>query len=194
VPALFGADMMRGHDVAALAEGEFDCMLLAQEAGDLAGVATLGSAGASLDLSAWGDFLPVARLLVAYDLDGAGDKGAAKLTGLTSRARRVSVPAMPNVKDLTDFWKAGGNLRAWLTFEIARLAVPTPPAAQDIGAECAAIYDAWRADPQPDDAAYVQRYAAAAIAAGLPCYDPKTGRDLGAWGWDCFVIQAAVRK
>jgi DNA primase len=125
VPALFGAETLRGHDVAVICEGEFDAILLHQEAGDLAGVATLGSATGGLDLAVWGNYLlPVPRLLVAYDLDGAGKTGAAKLAGLTARARRVSVPAMPNVKDLTDFWKAGGNLRAWLSFELARRNLP----------------------------------------------------------------------
>jgi len=196
VQALFGADTMRSHDMAVMCEGEFDCMLLAQEAGDLCGVGTLGSASATLDLTAWGDYLlPLARLLVAYDLDKAGKDGADKLAGLTARARRVNVPAMPNVKDITDFWKAGGNLRAWLTFEIARptgagISTDIPAGPQDPGAECAAIYDAWRADPQPEDAAWARRYADAANRAGLPYYDPKTGRDLGAWGWDCFAIEA----
>jgi hypothetical protein len=148
VPALFGADTMRGQSVGVLTEGEFDMMLLAQEVSDLAGVGTLGSALGNLDLSAWGDYLlPIARLLVCYDLDGAGKAGAAKLAGLTARARRVTVPALPNVKDLTDFWKAGGKLRDWLTFELARLAVPTAPlvdpeaAAMTALAECERIWN-----------------------------------------------------
>jgi DNA primase len=194
VPALFGADTLRGQSVGVLCEGEFDAMLLHQEAGDLAGVATLGSASASLDLSAWGDYLlPVARLLVAYDLDKAGKTGADKLAGLTARARRVSVPAMPNVKDLTDFWKVGGKLRDWLAFELARFDLPTAPLAEPQDPEVAAlaILDAWADDPQPNHADHARRYAAAAIAAGLPCYDPATFQDLGAWGWDCWAADIA---
>jgi hypothetical protein len=129
-PALFGAETLRpgaerGHDVAVFVEGEFDAMLLEQEAGDVVGVATLGSATGNLDLMTWGaHLLPLARLLVAYDLDDAGKHGAATVASLTARARRVSVPAMPGVKDITDFHQAGGNLRDWLTFEMARLNLP----------------------------------------------------------------------
>lgn len=213
-PALFGADTWRGHDVAVMCEGEFDAMLLYQEAGDLAGVGTLGSAGGHLDLSAWGDYvLPVARLLVAYDLDGAGAKGAARLTGMTARAQRVMVPALPGVKDITDFWKAGGKLRAWLAFEIAR-ALPMSADMPDPKAAALAILDAWTDDPQPNHADYGRRYAAAAIRAGLPFCDDGRGviettgdgqtvikpagapfedgpRNLGAWGWECWAADLA---
>lgn len=122
-PALFGAETFAGHDVAVLCEGEFDAMLLAQEAGDLAGVATMGSATASLDLTAWGAYLlPVARLLIAYDADDAGRNGAQRLAELTARARRVRLPRVrPGDKDITDFHRAGGKLRDWLAFELARL-------------------------------------------------------------------------
>jgi DNA primase len=196
VPALFGADTLKGQSVAVLCEGEFDAMLLHQEAGDVAGVATLGSASASLNLSAWGDYLlPMARLLVAYDLDKPGKRGADKLAGLTARARRANVPAMPNVKDLTDFWKAGGKLRAWLAFELARLDLPTGGhISTDIPSPevaALAILDAWADDPQADNASYAARYAAAATAAGWPCYDPATLQDLGTWGWDCWAADLA---
>ncbi|MHB2021023.1 MAG: hypothetical protein ACYCW6_29145, partial [Candidatus Xenobia bacterium] len=40
-PILFGSDTLQGRETALLCEGEFDAMLLAQEAGDLVGVATL---------------------------------------------------------------------------------------------------------------------------------------------------------
>jgi hypothetical protein len=117
-----------GKRVAVLCEGELDALLLAQHAGDLAGVATLGSASHRADIGDFMDYLlPVPRYLVAYDLDGAGGTGAATLASITRRARRVSVPSLPGVKDLTDFHKAGGNLHAWLTFELARLELPAQP-------------------------------------------------------------------
>jgi len=40
-PILFGADRLAGEDLV-LVEGEFDCVLLKQDAGDLVAVATLG--------------------------------------------------------------------------------------------------------------------------------------------------------
>jgi hypothetical protein len=93
-----------------------------QTCGDLVGVATLGSAGASVDLTCWGDYLlPLRRILIAYDLDPAGETGAAKLANFTTRARRVDIPSLPGVKDITDFHKAGGSLRQWIMGELARL-------------------------------------------------------------------------
>lgn len=130
--ALFGAETLPGHTVAVLCEGEFDTMLLHQQAGDLAGVATLGGATCVPDLAHFGAYLlPLRRLLIAYDADRPGRKGAARLAGLTRRARRVSLPALPGVKDLTDFHKAGGNLHAWLAFELARLDCATSQTASD---------------------------------------------------------------
>jgi len=196
-------------------------MLLAQEAGDLVGVATLGSAAGRLDLALWGDYLlPMGRLLVAYDLDQAGQQGAYKLTELTARARRVHVPALPGIKDITDFYTAGGNVRAWLTFELARLKLPDnePAVAANLNleAEALAILDGWGADPQPDHSVYARRYADAAIAAGLPFFSDGIGirvmsgdgttvqkaadvpyddgpRNLGAWGWDGWADEPMTR-
>jgi hypothetical protein len=120
--ALYGADTLRGQSVAVICEGEFDAMLLHQEAGDLVGVATLGSASGRLDLRTWGAYLlPIARLLVSYDLDDSGDHGAQHLTELTARARLIRVPM--GDKDVTDAWKAGANLRQWISEEIAKYGI-----------------------------------------------------------------------
>jgi DNA primase len=117
VPALFGADTLAGHTVAVMTEGEFDAMLLHQAAGDLCGVMTLGSQSAGLDVPTWaGYLLPIARLLVAYDVDTAGDTGAARVTRITKRAQRVAVPVLrEGDKDVSDYWKHGGDLRAWVS-------------------------------------------------------------------------------
>jgi hypothetical protein len=40
----------------------------------------------------------------------------------------LTLPVLPGVKDLTDFHKAGGNLRSWLAFELARLELTLPNA------------------------------------------------------------------
>lgn len=114
--ALFGVDTLVGRDIAVITEGEFDAMLLHQEAGDLVGVATLGSAAARLP-DAWVPYLlGVQRLLVAYDTDAAGAEGAVMWEAFTSRVQRL----LPLVgKDVTDFYLAGGDLRTWIQFAIA---------------------------------------------------------------------------
>lgn len=124
-PGLFGADNLIGAWLAVLTEGELDCLLLHQEAGDLVGVATLGSAAdriSQLDLAIWGDFLlPIAHLLVAYDLDEPGQKGSRALQSFTQRAIHISLPELPGVKDITDFHLAGGDLPNWICRTVERL-------------------------------------------------------------------------
>lgn len=114
-PALYWAESLAGKSAAVFCEGEFDTLLLWQEAGDLAGMATLGSATNKLDVTTWGLYLlPIAQRLIAYDLDMAGQRGAAALAWL-GNARRLEVPQMEDSgKDLTDYHKAGGELHAWL--------------------------------------------------------------------------------
>jgi hypothetical protein len=54
----------------------------------------------------------------AYDVDAEGDKGAARLGQLSLRMQRVRPPVG---KDVTAFWQAGGRVRDWMQFELARL-------------------------------------------------------------------------
>lgn len=112
-PALFMADTLIGQTAAVITEGEFDSLLLWQEAGDITGVATLGSASNRLDVLAWGLYLVgIKTRLLAFDADAAGETGAAGLAWLGG-ARRLAVPQLrPGDKDLTDYHNHGGDLRA----------------------------------------------------------------------------------
>jgi hypothetical protein len=59
------------------------------------------------------------RLLVAYDVDAEGEKGAERLAQVSPRMHRIR----PQVgKDVTAFWQAGGRVRDWIRFDLARLA------------------------------------------------------------------------
>ena len=114
--ALYGAETLTGRNVAVVSEGEFDAMLLHQEAGDLLGVVTLGSAAARLP-DTWVPYLlGVRRLLVAYDTDTAGAEGAAMWQAVAPCMQRLLPLAG---KDVTDFHLAGGDLRAWVRFALA---------------------------------------------------------------------------
>jgi hypothetical protein len=55
---------------------------------------------------------------VAYDVDAEGDKGAERLEQLSPRMQRIRPPVG---KDVTAFWQAGGRVRDWVRFELARL-------------------------------------------------------------------------
>ena len=128
VPCLYLADNLMGHEVAVICEGEFDALLLAQEVGDpstgsgqaLVGVVALGSAANKVKAidAALPFLLEVRRLLVATDNDEEGERAAAYLLERTRRARRLRVP---QGNDVTDFWKAGGDLREWVRTRMRRI-------------------------------------------------------------------------
>ncbi|MBM3153536.1 MAG: hypothetical protein FJZ96_15240 [Chloroflexi bacterium] len=119
-PALFMANDLASHMSIVFCEGEFDAMLLAQEAGDLAGIATFGSASQHLDVAAWGWYLLHARrFLIAYDVDGKSENGIQGLLTLRHAVRATIPQLQPEDKDFTDFHKSGGDLRHWLSFWLA---------------------------------------------------------------------------
>jgi hypothetical protein len=105
--------------VLVLAEGEWDAMLLWEYCPDLCDVGTLGGAGSrfdALDLALLTHYLAV---LVIHDDDKAGQQGRAYIQALNARSQRI-IPIKPPAHDLTDFWKAGGDLRAWMAGHVAR--------------------------------------------------------------------------
>jgi len=114
--SIFAADLLgRGvRPVCLFVEGEFDAMLAWQELGDLLPTATLGSATNRPDLATWGRyFINKSAVLLAYDRDEAGQRGAQALGELSSYAVAAPLPE-GQWKDLTDFYLAGGDLRQWL--------------------------------------------------------------------------------
>jgi len=111
---LFGADLIRGSDIVIVTEGEFDCMLLFQEAGNLVGVCTLGSATDRFDWGRYGWSVGYVKwLLIAYDIDDAGDLGAEAWQEVSGRVKRIRIPDGTG-KDITDAWKSGVNLSDWV--------------------------------------------------------------------------------
>jgi hypothetical protein len=104
--------------VAILTEVEFDILLLWQKAGDLVSIAMLGKCNRSLSARALRYLLGCPRLLVAYDVDAEGEGGAERLGQLSPRVHRIRPPTG---KDVTAFWQAGGRVRDWVRFELARL-------------------------------------------------------------------------
>jgi hypothetical protein len=123
-PAIFGAGNLV-HSDAIFTEGEFDAMLLDQEVGDLIGVATLGSATSNFSgiktLTSWRYLLPLRRILVVFDADQPGQRGVEKLREGSNRVIPLKLPELPGVKDITDYWSKGGDLRRWALESIDRL-------------------------------------------------------------------------
>lgn len=112
--ALFNANSLRAADNCLLTEGEFNAMIVDQEAGDLIAVASLGgSASNRIDLAAWGwYFMNKTLVLAVYDNDDAGNAGAASV--YLQLGDRVKLALLPENQDLNAYHQAGGNVRDWI--------------------------------------------------------------------------------
>ena len=114
---LYGADWLPSHDIAVFCEGEFDALLLRQEARPFVAPITLGSAAAQLSGRWMGELLDYERLFIAYDNDVAGQRATDRLLRLSPRFCPLPVPAG---KDISDFHLRGGSIREWIRAAIYR--------------------------------------------------------------------------
>lgn len=112
---LYRGDALEDAQAVLFTEGEFDALLAHQEADGMVAAVTLGSASARLADSWVFDLARVPVILAAYDLDRAGEKGAARLQALSSRVHVVHVPWG---KDLTEYHLQGGDVYMWLADEL----------------------------------------------------------------------------
>jgi DNA primase len=91
-------------------EGEFDTLLLIQEAGRLAGVVTTGSASNHPTRSILDTAAKASKILVATDNDDAGERAAAVWLQSSGRAVRIRPPSG---KDWTEARAAGVDLKTF---------------------------------------------------------------------------------
>jgi hypothetical protein len=108
-PGLYpGPEVIRPGEPLILAEGALDCLLLAQELGELASVVTLGSVSATRpDPPILGPLLAASPWLIATDADHGGDNAAKRW--LETSSRRVRPP----LKDWGETYAVGVDLRRW---------------------------------------------------------------------------------
>jgi hypothetical protein len=113
-PGLYGIETLTPVEPAVVAEGEFDVLLIWQEVGDLASVVSLGSASRRPTARVLAQLARCSRLLLAADADMDGDQAAERLANLLAPgcSRRLRPP---RGKDVTDFWRLGGDVRKWVT-------------------------------------------------------------------------------
>ena len=95
-----------------ICEGEFDALLLRQHVGSLIGCVALGSASKGLDMQAVDQLVAIRRVWLTLDADNAGQDGAKKL--LAASARIHLLPVSGDNNDVTDAWRAGNDLVAWV--------------------------------------------------------------------------------
>ena len=112
---LFNADALGNRECALLCEGEFDTLLAHQEAGQLVAAVSLGSAGTVLSARWYSELVMCREILVAYDSDATGDKGAARLCALSPRFRAIRVP---EGKDITEFFQLNGDILQWVESQL----------------------------------------------------------------------------
>lgn len=110
--ALFGTPGWAGKVDCLVVEGEFDALLLWQEARELADVLALGSASAKVADRWLPLLLPYERFWILTDKDDAGDKAAAYWLSLTGKRGHRLLP--PAGRDVGEAWQNGVDLRGWL--------------------------------------------------------------------------------
>lgn len=160
--ALYNADALGGGKPAILVEGEFDALVLAQVAGDLATPVALGSTTGARR-SRWIAILAgCPQVLVALDADPDPTKG--------DRAAAWWVDVLPNARRLRPWWgdanamhQDGADLRAWISAGLAEQAAATETHALD--------------PKTAQKLAEARQFAAEAEDHGLPCGDaPSWGK------------------
>jgi DNA primase len=114
--AMYQEDHLQGQRVLVFTEGEFDALLLQQCAGDLAGIATTGGCSGTISINAKFAIMAADVVLVAYDNDDPGEKGAQSLIETSSKARRLRPISG---KDISDMYLSGISLQEFLLEAIA---------------------------------------------------------------------------
>jgi DNA primase len=111
--AIYNADDLAGVETALFSEGEFNVMIAWQDLGEKIGIASIGGTARNrLDLATWGAYLiNLQQIYCIYDSDKTGNEGFEGFQKMAPRAKRLQLPA--GVKDLNDFYLAGGDLAGW---------------------------------------------------------------------------------
>jgi hypothetical protein len=109
---LFHLELVDRLPVLVLTEGEWDAMLVWEHCADLCDIATLGGAQSKFDPLELAALAQYYKILVVHDDDKAGEKGREYIRSLQAISERFQI-ILPPAHDLTDFWKAGGDVTSW---------------------------------------------------------------------------------
>lgn len=105
---LYGYDKLNEkHESVIITEGELDTLICWSN--NIPAISSTG--GANTFHEEWGEMLKGRNVILAYDNDDAGSRGMVKVLKIIPTAKVVLIPEKPNIKDLTDYVKYGGDLR-----------------------------------------------------------------------------------
>ena len=129
----------RGVGAWIVVESELDAILIAQDAGDIIGVASLGSCSTKPDGALYDALRKADHIINALDFDAAGLKASPWWAEHFPQAERWPVP---RGKDPGDYRKEGGDIRAWIIAGLPyglrpapEAKTPTPPEGENSSAE-----------------------------------------------------------
>lgn len=106
---------------ALIVEGEFDALIAEQELGDRVNVVTFGGSSQTPEPWTLATVRRCPQWLIATDHDQAGNDAARRIHALNPLGSRRLY--LPTGTDLTDYVRAGGDLRSWLAKELKRLGI-----------------------------------------------------------------------
>lgn len=101
---LYGAELIRDIDTVYITEGELDTLALRT----LGYYAVTSTGGASTFSPDWCGLLKNKNVVLCYDSDAAGVKGALRVLDILKNAR-IALPPISYGKDITDIVKNGGE-------------------------------------------------------------------------------------
>ena len=107
---LFGWDKAMSSDTILVTEGELDTLIAWSN--NIPAVSS--TAGARTFNDEWCDLLRDKQVTLCFDNDAAGAEGMVRILNRLPQAKVVLIPDRPNIKDLTDYVKHGGDIHELL--------------------------------------------------------------------------------
>lgn len=107
---LYGSPYIDLHKQVLITEGELDTLIAWSN--NIPAVSSTG--GAMTFLPEWVDLLKEKEVIICFDNDNAGAEGMVKVLNLIPTAKVILIPERPNIKDLTDYVKYGGDIHELL--------------------------------------------------------------------------------
>ena len=112
---LYGWHEARIHPRILVCEGELDALVAWSN--NIPAVSSTG--GCMTFTDEWVKLLDNKEVIICYDNDDAGARGSVRTLGLIPHAKIVQIPERSNIKDITDYCMAGGDIHELLDTAVA---------------------------------------------------------------------------